>query len=326
MAADLGLVTHPAQRHAHELAAGRFRDRLAKRGLADAGRADQAQNRSGQLIGALLHGEIFDDPLLDLFQAIVIGVEDLLGQLEIFLDLALFAPRDREQPVEIVAHDRRFRRHRRHLAELLEFVRRFLAGLFRELGLLDLVFQLLQLVATFFVAELLLDRLHLFVEVVLALGLLHLPLDAGPDALFDLKNGNLAFHQAEHFFQALGDGRRLQDVLFVRNLDGEMRSHGVGELGVILYLLDHANHLRRHFLVQLHVIFEFIDDRARHGFRFDAVTHVVGKRGRVGFVVVDPIGVFENLCSRRTLDQHLHGAVGQLQQLQHAGQRPDFEN
>ena len=80
MAADLRLVAHAAERDAHELAAGRFRDRLAERGLADAGRADQAQDRPGQLVGALLHREILDDALLDLLEAVVIGVENLLGE------------------------------------------------------------------------------------------------------------------------------------------------------------------------------------------------------------------------------------------------------
>ena len=80
MAANLGLVAHAAERHAHELASGRLGDRLAERGLADAGRADQAEDRSGQLVGALLHREVLDDALLDLLQAVVIGVEDLLGE------------------------------------------------------------------------------------------------------------------------------------------------------------------------------------------------------------------------------------------------------
>ena len=53
MAADLGLVAHAAQPHVHELAAQGARDRLAEPGLADAGRSDQAQDRSGQLVGAL---------------------------------------------------------------------------------------------------------------------------------------------------------------------------------------------------------------------------------------------------------------------------------
>src|SRR6185503_12823047 len=90
VATDFGFVTYAAQRHAHELAAGRFRDRLAERGFTHAGRSDEAQDWPGQLVRPLLHSEILDDTLLDLLQAIVIGVEDLFGEVEILLDLALF--------------------------------------------------------------------------------------------------------------------------------------------------------------------------------------------------------------------------------------------
>src|SRR5437899_1518321 len=82
-------------------------------------------------------------------------------------------------------------------SELFELVRRLLARLLRELGLLDLVLDLGELVFSLLVAELLLDRLHLLVEKILALGLLHLPLDAGADALLDLQHRNLAVDQAE---------------------------------------------------------------------------------------------------------------------------------
>src|SRR6266513_2112646 len=55
----------------------------------------------GADIGALLAGEVFDDPLLDLLQAEVIVVEDLFGELEILFDLGLLVPWDRQQPIEI---------------------------------------------------------------------------------------------------------------------------------------------------------------------------------------------------------------------------------
>ena len=71
------------------------------------------------------------------------------------------------------------------------------------------------LVPALVVAEFLLDRLHLLVEVILALGLLHLALDARADALLDLQHRDLALHQPEHLLQALGDRQRLQDALAV---------------------------------------------------------------------------------------------------------------
>ena len=50
VAADLGLVAHAAERHAHELAIERSGDRLADRGLARSGRPDQRQDRAGALV------------------------------------------------------------------------------------------------------------------------------------------------------------------------------------------------------------------------------------------------------------------------------------
>ena len=140
---------------------------------------------------------------------------------------------------------------------------RLLARLLRELGLLDLVLDLGELVATFLVADLLLDRLHLLVEKILALRLLHLPLDAGADALLDLQHGDFALHQAEHLLQPLGDRRGLQDRLPVGNLEGQVRGDRVGELGIVLDLLDDADYLGRHLLVELHVALELGGGQAR---------------------------------------------------------------
>ena len=94
VAADLGLVAHAAERHAHELAARGLGDRLAERGLADAGRADQAEDRALQLRRARLHRQVLEDPLLDLLQAVVVVVEHLLGLDDVVLDLAALPPRD----------------------------------------------------------------------------------------------------------------------------------------------------------------------------------------------------------------------------------------
>ena len=203
---------------------------------------------------------------------------------------------------------------------------RLLARLLRELGLLDLVFELGELVLAFLVAELLLDRLHLLVEVVLALGLLHLALDARADALLDLQHGDFALHQAEHLLQPLGDGRRLQDHLLVGNLDREMRGDGVGELGIVLDLLDHADDFGRHLLVELHIVLELGDDRARKRLGLDLLADGVRKHDGVGFVVFGAVGVVLDLGARSALDQHLDGAVGQLEQLQHARERADLED
>ena len=230
-------------------------------------------------------------------------------------------PRDRQQPVEIVSHDGGLGRHRRHLPELLHLAERLLARLLGELDRLDALLELGHFVLALFVAELLLDRLHLLVEVVLALRLLHLALDARADALLDLQDRNLALHQGEALLEALGDRAHLEDGLLVGELDRQMRGDRVGELAVVVDLIDRAHHLGRDLLVELHIALEFGDDRTRQRFRLDLVDRVVGDRPGLGLEVVLSGRITGHLRPRRPFDQHLHRAVGQLQELQDARQR-----
>ncbi len=324
VAADLGLVPHAAERHADIFAARRPGDGFRKRGLADARRADEAKDRALDLVGPGLHGEVLDDALLDLVEAEMILVEDLFGVVEVGLDLRLLAPRNARQPVEIVAHDGGLGRHRAHLAQLLELGVRLLAGLLRELGLGDLLFQFGHLVAAVLaVAELLLDRLHLLVEVVLALGLLHLAFYTRADALFDLQDGDLAFHEAERLFKAQLHARRLQHFLLFDDLDGEVRSDRVGELRVVLDLARGTDDLGRDLLVELHIVLELGDDRARQRLDLHRVLFRLGQHMGRRLVEFLAVGIAVDLGARAAFDQHLDGAVGQLEELENVGDGAD---
>ncbi len=72
MAADLGLVVHAAERDAGELAAEGARDGAAERGFADARRSDEAEDRALHVGLEAAHGEVVEDAVLDLFEAVVI--------------------------------------------------------------------------------------------------------------------------------------------------------------------------------------------------------------------------------------------------------------
>src|SRR5260370_5360365 len=133
MAANFGLVAHPAERNPHKLASGRPRHRLAKRGLANTRRSNQAQDGPLELAYQGLDGEILEDALLDLLEPVMILFEDALGFLDIELVLGVLEPRQRQEPVEIVAHNRRLWRHRRHHLELLDLTLALLARLGRHL-------------------------------------------------------------------------------------------------------------------------------------------------------------------------------------------------
>ncbi len=322
--ADLGLIAHAAQADADELAPGRARHGLAEAGLAHARRADEAQDRPLQLARALLHREILDNPFLDLLQPVMVGVEHGLGIAQVLLHPAFHPPWDRQHPVEIVAHHRGLGAHRAHVLELLDLALGLFARLFRKLGVGHPLFQFGHLVLALAVfAELLLDRLHLFVEVIFALGALHLALHPGLDLFLDLENAHFALHQAVDLLQPLVDRQRLQKLLLLRHLHTEMAGHEVGELGGFGGFRHRGQRLFGDVLLDLGVALELF-------------VHAAGERGG-GVLVDDPLGqrlglgleiggVFVEPGDRHpalALDQHFHRAVGQLEQLQHVRQHAD---
>ena len=100
-----------------------------------------------------------------------------------------------------------------------------------------------------------------------------------------------------------------------------MRGDRVGELGVVLDLADGRDDFRRHLLVQLHVAFELGHHRARERLDLDGLADVLGDHGGLGLVIFVGAGVGLHGRARGAFHQHLDGAVGQLQQLQHRGER-----
>ena len=230
MAADFGLVTHPAQRLADKLAPGRLGNRFAQAGLAHARRPDQAQDRTLQLVGARLHRQIFDDPVFDFVERIMIGIEHVLRRADVTLQLATLAPRQTQQHVEIVTDHGRFGRHRLHRAQLFQLCTRLRTRVLGQFELVDAFGQLVDFVAAPVVAaaQFGLDRLQLLVEVVFALGLFHLALDPATDLAFDLQHAKLALHEREDHFQPLERVDFGQHGLLVAHFGGKVGSNRVG--------------------------------------------------------------------------------------------------
>ena len=80
--------------------------RAAERGLADAGRPDEAEDRALLVLLELADREVLDDALLDLLEAVVVLVEDLAHLRDVHVVLVVCGPRQVEDPVEVGAHDR----------------------------------------------------------------------------------------------------------------------------------------------------------------------------------------------------------------------------
>ena len=103
-------------------------------------------------------------------------------------------------------------------------------GIFRHASLFNLAIEGFKLIrAIFQLTQLFLDGLHLLVEVILALALFHLLLDASTDALLNLQQVNFRLHHRHQEFDALGDRDDLQHLLLVFQLERHVGRHGVSQ-------------------------------------------------------------------------------------------------
>ncbi len=111
--ADFGLVAHPAQAEADELAPERLRNRLAQARLARAGRPDEAEDGALHLVlRQLAHRDVFEDALLDAGQPVVVALQHLRRGLDVQVVLGCAVPGKVEQPVQVVADNGRLGRGR----------------------------------------------------------------------------------------------------------------------------------------------------------------------------------------------------------------------
>ena len=235
VAADLGLVADAAERHPHELSVERTGDRLADRGLARPGRADQGEDRAGALVlldspllAQLAHGQVLDDPLLHVLQAGVVGVEDLAGDLRVEPLVRRLTPGHGQEPVEVGADHRRLARGIAHALEPVELALRLLAHLVGHARFPDLRPVLVDHRALV-LAELLADRLELLAQEVLPLLGLRAGLDVLADAPADLQLGQPLALQRHGEPQPLDHVERLEQLDALREREVGRIGAGVGE-------------------------------------------------------------------------------------------------
>ena len=252
MAADLGLVVHAAQADPDEFAVHGPRDGLAKRGLADAGRADEAEDRRLALGRQLAHGKIFDDPPLDLVEPVMVLVENAARFGEIDRLLRRQGPGQLDQPIEIIADHAIFGRRLGHPLQAAQFATRLVVHLLGHLGLGDRFAQLGDLgLLVVGLAQLALDRRHLLAEQHLALALV----ERGPRLLADLLRQPQDFdalrEKARHPIEPGGQLDGLEDLLLLLGRQIEVGADHVGEPAGIGHVADGLDQFRRRLRQEL---------------------------------------------------------------------------
>jgi len=215
---DLRLVPDAAQGDADELSAQGAGDGLPQRGFARSRGTYETEDRSLRVRFQLPDGQVFDDALLGLFQAVVIIVEDLAGLFDVQVVLRALPPGQGEDPVQIGGNDVIFRRGWMHPPQTLQLPLRLFPGLLGEVlaGQLFPVFLHLHLGFVLF-AQFLLYGGQLLAQVIIALALVHIILHLGLDLIAQLEDFHLVVDEAGDLTEALLGGRSLQDaLLFLR--------------------------------------------------------------------------------------------------------------
>ncbi len=248
MAAQLRLVAHAAQREALELAPERARNRAAQRGLADARRADEAEDRTLRVAAQLHDGEEFEDALLDFFEAVVVFVEDAPRLVEVELVLGRFLPRQLKHVLKVSADDVVVGRRRRQPLHAAQLALGLFAHVVGEVGLLQALAQQLGLgaLAALVLAQLLLDRLHLLAQDVVALRLVHLALRLGGDLRAQLHDLDLARQARVGDLQQVVRRVGFEHLLLLLDAEVEDRAEEVGELHGVLRGEHGGAYLRRY--------------------------------------------------------------------------------
>ena len=164
----------------------------------------------------------------------------------------------------------------------------------------------------------------MLVQVVLALGLLHLPLHAVPDLFLGLHDRNLALHQGVDLFQALGDAEDLQQFLLVGDPDIQMRGDAVRQFTGILNAWQGRERLRGYLLVELDVGLELLGDGPGQGLDLGRRRSVLGHQGDFAGKPFGFIDKTDDPGPATALHKHLNRAIGQAQQLQDRGDDADI--
>ena len=162
-------------------------------------------------------------------------VEDDARVLEVEVVLGGLVPGQGEDPLEVAADDAVLGGRGRELGEPVELAARGAVGLLGEVGLLDLSAELRDL-GLLLVAfpELILDRLQLLAEEVLALGVLHLRLHLGLDLRAELEHLELAVEDDGELAEARLDVRLLEQLLLLGRLEAHRRRDQVRERARVL--------------------------------------------------------------------------------------------
>ncbi len=201
---------------------------LAERRLAHAGGAHETQNASARRGVERPDRQVFEDPLLDGLEVVVVTVENVACGLQVEPVFRRAAPGQRSDHFEVGAGHVVLGRLRRHLAQALELALDDLLRLLVETGGLEPAGELGQLVFSLFLAQLLADHAQLLAQHVLSLILIEARAHLLLDLTADFEHLQLLAEQLGEPLEAAGHVVDRQQLGLGREGQVQVRGHEVG--------------------------------------------------------------------------------------------------
>ena len=198
MSAEFGLVVHSSQGYPDIFPAQGLCHGLSEAGLANSGRTVEAEDGGLHIALQFQHGQIFDDPVLDRLETVMVIVEHLLSMPQVKIVLRHLAPGKVEHELDVVVLDAVVRRGR---VVLLQFGKLFLKLGGHRFGPLLVLRPCAELFEFFLLVhpEFLLDGAQLVVEVIFPLLLVDVALDLLVDLLLDFEQLDLGVQGGQEF-------------------------------------------------------------------------------------------------------------------------------
>ena len=165
----LGLIVKTAQRNAHILTMNGTCYTLTQRCFTYSGRAVKTQNRSMREVGKFHHSKMLNDAFFDLFESIMVFIENGSGLLEVYIVLAILIPGQVEDVVEIAILYRVIGGLGMESFQLTHLFFKDFSYIFTPEFLSATIAQLLHLLFYAIASQLLLDSAYLLLQEVLTL-------------------------------------------------------------------------------------------------------------------------------------------------------------
>ena len=268
---------------------------------------------------------MFEDALLDLLEPEMVVVQLLAGTLQVEIVLGHVVPRQFEQQLQ-VGHLHGVLRHGR--VEPLDLLQLLLEGLAHLLGpvfLLGLLAHALD-VGIGAVAQFVLDRAHLLLEVIVALLLVDLLLDPLLNLALELGQLLLADQDLEQLAGPRQQAGSLEQRLTVLVRELHVRADEVDDAALRVDVLDGKGRLLGHRRRDVDDVERHVADRVHEGLELDAL-HVgrrVAERRHTGLEIGLRGDVFGDLDLLQTVEDHRQVAVRHLEDLDDARRGSDL--